>query len=606
MTLNELALSLTRTWSGDTSEGVWKQIQEVMQAVSRRDAAAARGLMARLPEELDEVETFAVQLMRLRIACMEGNLEDAAVAARNVEDHICASEPVGRAIAAHRLGIFERLRDRLEQALSYQIEAVSLFTSLGWNLESALCTAEVAAIQISKGDVAGGTYSYLSILDVMQQEATPTQFAATIVNLGGALQRSGNLEDAEERYLQALDLPPFNRAGNERATVFQSLAVIAKLRGRYRESADHYHEALRCVQGHTVATARVRILCGLADLSLRQNDLVEAERCLALVTAEDLDQLTAVVRINVNTVTAQVLVHKGRWSEARSHLDAARALARDLGLMEERYELLRDALQWVKDDRTRAELMEEFYRVAEDRLKAVTVSVQSIVQLRSRYEQERAQREIERQHELTRVIMDTQSETMHAVGRDVHDSLGQDLTVITKLIGRLEQDQLSVDDRAKLLQTLKDVAVRSSSDVRRISHLLAAHDITGEALATAIDHLRSEIAVSTPTLSLETTVSGNVHRIDDHTARTLYRMTQTLMQNVLRHANATSCSIQLIADDQGVRLCVEDNGIGFDHTRITRGVGMRELEARAQLCGGTVHIDSKPGHGTFVAVAINA
>ena len=86
----------------------------------------------------------------------------------------------------------------------------------------------------------------------------------------------------------------------------------------------------------------------------------------------------------------------------------------------------------------------------------------------------------------------------------------------------------------------------------------------------------------------------------------LFRVAQELITNVLRHANATDASVQIMRDDDEVRLTVEDNGSGFDMHASHTGMGHRNIAARAAAIGGTLHYDSTLGRGTTVTVVVDA
>jgi signal transduction histidine kinase len=85
----------------------------------------------------------------------------------------------------------------------------------------------------------------------------------------------------------------------------------------------------------------------------------------------------------------------------------------------------------------------------------------------------------------------------------------------------------------------------------------------------------------------------------------LYRICQEALTNVARHAGAGRVRVRLVATPQEVRLSVEDDGRGFDASRVPGDrhglVGMRE---RAQMLGGALEVRSSPGEGTRVEASV--
>ena len=100
-------------------------------------------------------------------------------------------------------------------------------------------------------------------------------------------------------------------------------------------------------------------------------------------------------------------------------------------------------------------------------------------------------------------------------------------------------------------------------------------------------------------------------RLDPDLETNLYRIVQEGLNNILKHADASSVSVLIEHRPGEIVLIIEDNGIGFDPTAGPRGsspgggglglVGMRE---RAALLGGTLEIESRPGEGTTVFVRV--
>ena len=84
----------------------------------------------------------------------------------------------------------------------------------------------------------------------------------------------------------------------------------------------------------------------------------------------------------------------------------------------------------------------------------------------------------------------------------------------------------------------------------------------------------------------------------------LFRIAQELIANVLRHADATEASVQVMQEGDELRLTVEDNGIGFDMSTAQAGMGLRNIAARAAAIGGELHYESNVGQGTTVTVVV--
>ena len=87
----------------------------------------------------------------------------------------------------------------------------------------------------------------------------------------------------------------------------------------------------------------------------------------------------------------------------------------------------------------------------------------------------------------------------------------------------------------------------------------------------------------------------------------LYRMVQEGLTNIARHAQATHASVLLEQRQKGIRVIIEDNGIGFEpdtNAYSQKSLGLQGIRERTQLFGGTLTIESQPGQGASLFIEI--
>jgi signal transduction histidine kinase len=108
-------------------------------------------------------------------------------------------------------------------------------------------------------------------------------------------------------------------------------------------------------------------------------------------------------------------------------------------------------------------------------------------------------------------------------------------------------------------------------------------------------------------LRVELKVTGD-ERAAQGTEQALYRIVQEALNNVLKHARATSVRVQLEFDAAQVQISVADDGSGFDPAAAPAGagrsLGLISMRERAAEIGGTLTIHSTPGSGTIVRVVV--
>jgi PAS domain S-box-containing protein len=192
------------------------------------------------------------------------------------------------------------------------------------------------------------------------------------------------------------------------------------------------------------------------------------------------------------------------------------------------------------------------------------------------------------------------------VARELHDELAQSLTVL-KMDAIWLKENVAVDPRGaaagrldSMLATL-DEAVAST---RRIAADLRPLVLDDLGLMPAIDWLVSSF---TQRWGVPCELSGDEElELREPYATAVFRIIQESLANVAKHARATRASVEIQPVDGGLRLKVQDDGIGFDVAagRKPQSLGLAGLRERAQLLNGRVAVHSRAGEGTTVEAFI--
>jgi len=214
-------------------------------------------------------------------------------------------------------------------------------------------------------------------------------------------------------------------------------------------------------------------------------------------------------------------------------------------------------------------------------------------------------RDVSERRRLEREILDVSEDERRRIGQDLHDGLGQMLTGIGLLCQDLarrleEEDHERADDMAEITEHVKKADQRA----RTLSHGLIPVDVEPNGLVEALRRLSADVEQA---FDLESRFQeiGTV-RLQNSTVTThLYHIAQEALNNATRHAAPDLVRVTLAAEAESLRLTVEDDGIGFEAENPgEEGMGLRTMQYRARLIGGTLDIDSRPGAGTAVICTV--
>lgn len=190
-----------------------------------------------------------------------------------------------------------------------------------------------------------------------------------------------------------------------------------------------------------------------------------------------------------------------------------------------------------------------------------------------------------------------QEDERRRVAAELHDEVGQSLTVVLLRLSRLTK--LAPGEFAAELRDVTESARASLDMVRTITARLRPGVLDDLGLSRAISAVAGEIATHAG-LRLRREieeVDGTTHEQD----LVLYRVAQEALTNAARHAGATTVTVRLWCRDRRLTLSVSDDGRGIDSAEGTGITGMRE---RARLVRGLLEIVSEPGRGTAVSLSI--
>jgi signal transduction histidine kinase len=206
-------------------------------------------------------------------------------------------------------------------------------------------------------------------------------------------------------------------------------------------------------------------------------------------------------------------------------------------------------------------------------------------------------------------LFESQEQERAAVARDLHDSVGQQLTAL--MVGlRTVEDAGDLETARARAHDLRKYASLAHSEARRLARGLRPTILEELGLASAIERLCEDFEGSHGWAVVLQRDAASAGRLDPATETALYRIAQEALTNVSRHAGASEVEVGLARDDDGVTLSIHDDGCGFDTeaaaTLVRRegGFGLGSIRERTLLLGGALEVRTSPGHGTTLTVRI--
>jgi signal transduction histidine kinase len=211
-----------------------------------------------------------------------------------------------------------------------------------------------------------------------------------------------------------------------------------------------------------------------------------------------------------------------------------------------------------------------------------------------------------KQQELSiRAVIEAEEKERQRIARDLHDGVGQMMSVAKMNLSAFESNiQFANKEQQVSFEKIIDLVDESCKEVRSVSHNMMPNALLKNSLATAIRDFIDKIEKKALHIRLYT--KGLDERLDSNLEIVLYRVIQECVNNVTKHADATSLDIAVIKDNDGISATIEDNGKGFDISDKDKfeGIGLKNILTRVEYLKGNVDFDSTPGRGTLVALNV--
>jgi len=219
----------------------------------------------------------------------------------------------------------------------------------------------------------------------------------------------------------------------------------------------------------------------------------------------------------------------------------------------------------------------------------------------------------ERYQTLLQHALSTQEEERKRIARELHDETSQALTSLTlNLQAIIQMAEMKGVRDTELMEKLKathSYAIHAGNEVVKLMKELRPTLLDELGLPAAI-HRYAKDTLQAQGIEVSAEFIDTEERLPPEVEVTLFRVAQGVIGNILEHSMAKNASIKLSCSASECLLRIEDDGKGFNVSKITRvdpsgrGAGVFTMKERVKLVGGVCHIESRPGKGTRVVVKV--
>ncbi|MEK7676739.1 MAG: two-component regulator propeller domain-containing protein [Verrucomicrobiota bacterium] len=216
-------------------------------------------------------------------------------------------------------------------------------------------------------------------------------------------------------------------------------------------------------------------------------------------------------------------------------------------------------------------------------------------------------REREKQADFSRRLIAREEAERKRIAHEIHDVLGRDLLLLKNSAVQGAQDPAAVAASREQFDLISALAGRTLEESRAITYRLRPVELERLGFTHALEAMLAKVS-ATGGIQVFKEVDDLESALSPDLQLYLYRLVQEGLNNVLKHARASTVMLEIKRHGDRVSVQLEDNGVGFDPAALNSsrsgGLGLAGMEERAKLVGGTFHLQSVPGQGTRLHITV--
>ncbi|WP_179352056.1 tetratricopeptide repeat-containing sensor histidine kinase [Winogradskyella vidalii] len=438
---------------------------------------------------------------------------------------------------------------------------------------------------------------YKTVLDYRKQEGNKAVIAYVNINLAQMLVLEERCEEAVVALRKTLALLEALKFHSDMAIVLNDLGLCESKLGHRKEAISAFQRALTLGENQSLTIYNSDIYKNLAQLYEAEGDYENALKFYqkGVVTGEEqnsLDKEKYVANIQERYETE---LKETRIKLLEKEQKLSDAELQKVELTVKRQKLIRNAL------------------IAGFALVLITLIILRLSYIkRLRVQKElRLQQEENAKHKISEMMKDHklsvieryqegQDEERSRLAREIHDGIGSDLAGIKIAFEHFIENNEDQSQSNRIAKAISNACV----DIRSLSHQLHPLSFSKIGFTSFLNDFIDQITTKS-TIEIQTFFfpEEDIDQLPESLLADAYRIVQELINNILKHAEATKADVQLTKHEDHLNIVINDNGKGFKKNK-KQGIGLRNIKERLHKVNGDIDIDSSTANGTSITINI--
>lgn len=515
---------------------------------------------------------------------------------------------------------------------------------------------QLAVIYEEVGDYTPALEIYLELLDSAQAQNAIKGIGLYQNSIGIIYKNLGNYNEARERYLHSIEVLKDSEYKEDLGNSYGNLATVYGLEGKNEQAVSYALLALESYSSINDQWGKAMSYSNLGELYFNMGDLTQAEHYNRLALAiqeknEYAEQSVSLVNLGRIFVRKsdpesaanyfkkaldldpqldyKAMIHHGLYEYYEEQKDFEQALdhyqkfeqiqdsvagletIKDINRLQFKFETARKDKELIAQDliiknQENTILTNEAKSTRNLFLGLVALGALVFVLFYFRQRQQLNKKEIESlkvSQALTKLeaLIEGEENERQRLAQDLHDGINGDLSVIKYKLTSIDRSKLSAEE-SKDHATAVSMLDHAIEQVRSISHDLAPPSLKEYNIVEAIGQYCLKVS-SGSKIKIDFQHYGERMDLPVDKETALYRITQELLNNSIRHSNAKQILVQINFHENAIHVSVQDDGVGYNTEEKGDGIGLSNIRSRAQFLGADLNVESSD-KGTLTTVDV--
>jgi signal transduction histidine kinase len=516
-------------------------------------------------------------------------------------------------IVYNKLAIVHRNLYNLDSALFYNYKTLKVFDSLKMINYAMYARNNIANIFNKLGNKEKALKEHLYILKIRDSLKDTRGVMHSLGNLGDTYADLNNFDESKKYYSRGIEIAKKTKDSVAMARFYNNQASLFTDNNDLKNGLKYFKKALDIrvkfndlygVSSSFLNIAKIQLMTQkskFAEKNLRKTISISQKNDLKDHLQEGYDLMSRVkLLLNENDSS----FHYQRLSTNLLDSISKKEFSKKLAELDIKYQSEKKEKELLQ---VRTEKVETELSLAKTKIwtyiliSGLVLSVLLFFTLNQRNKRKNQEEILKQKEHGLKALIEAQETERSRIARELHDGVVQEIgSIILRSRNLFSKLNVSKEKESEdLLMSLEN----SNKDLRNISHQMMPRALKELGVVAALkDLLEGSLVYSNIKYTLE---HFNIEKkLPEKIEITIYRITQELINNIIKHSKATGVSVQLYNTNNIIILIVEDNGVGLHSEESNKGVGLLNISSRLDMVNGNVNFEPSPKSGTLVTIKI--